>query len=84
MAWLALSRRDITAAVNIFAQVTRDPFKPEHINGLNKLVDNAKAHSGIGLAFPISNAETIHLVAYSDASFPRTLTDLLNQDSSSF
>lgn len=69
LTWLTLSRSDMTAPVNILAQLTTDPFNAEHISMVNRVIGQGKAHTYTGLSFSATDVESLHLLANSDESF---------------
>lgn len=67
--WLAHSRPDLCCAINRAAQVTAETFCERHVRELNKAIKYAHSTKDLGLTYGPLSRETLHLRAYSDASF---------------
>lgn len=67
--WLAHSRPDLCCAINRAAQVTAETFCERHVRQLKKAIQYAHNTKDLGLTYGPLDRETLHLRAYSDASF---------------
>lgn len=68
LAWRGITPPEISASINILAQVRADTPNPTHVKTIEKTVAHAKCSSLLGLTFPCTNPDTLHIVAYSGAS----------------
>lgn len=78
ISWLIHTRPDICCAINKLAQVTQDSFDASHIKSFNKLVRHVKKTKSQGLKMQKLDYDSLHIRAYSDASFA-TNADLTSQ-----
>lgn len=69
LAWISLTRSDLSPQVNMSAEVTTKSFSPVHVETINKTVSLVTRFMQVVLAFPNPDPATLHFDAYSDESF---------------
>ncbi len=78
LSWMCLTRPDISCSVNRACQVMEDGFESWHIKELNKSISHFTNTKSVILQYPELDVGSIHLRAYSDASFA-TNDDIFSQ-----
>jgi hypothetical protein len=69
LAWVVHTRPDIAFSISIAAQVTSRAFEKTHVRALNHVVEYLQRTAELAIQFPPLDADSLQLVAYSDASF---------------
>lgn len=67
--WLATTRPDLLAAVNILSHTTAKTYRAQYLRLINQVQRRAAGNSELGLPFHALDAATLLLIVYSDASF---------------
>jgi hypothetical protein len=69
LAWLTLTRPDVSCALSLAAQVTAATMNDTHVALLNKILKHLQATPSTSLPFPSLNLDTTRIAVYCDASF---------------
>lgn len=72
LAWLTHTRPDISAAVNLAAQVTEPKFEKKHMKELNDIVKRAHANTKRGIRQQRLDSSSLSLRVFTDSSFANT------------
>jgi hypothetical protein len=67
--WICNSRPDICAFVSLCSSVTAEKFKTRDVRDINNVVHHLRSTADIRLLFPKLDAESLHLLVYTDAAF---------------
>lgn len=78
LAWLTHTRPDISAAVNLAAQVTEAKFEREHVKALSRVIKRAHANARRGIKHQKLDHRSLSLRVFTDSSFANT-PDLRSQ-----
>ena len=73
LTWLMHTRPDICIDANKLAQVTENNFKIQDVKYYNKIVDYLKSTNERTLKMKKLDLNSLHIRAYSDASFANKL-----------
>ena len=69
LAWLNHTRPDLSAAVNLLAQVTENMFTREHVTKLNSVIKRAQEHPKRGIRQQKLDRGSLTLKVFTDSSF---------------
>lgn len=72
LAWLTHTRPDLSAAVNLAAQVTEAKFEGKHVKALNDLIKPAHKNARRGIRHQKLDTESLSLRIFTDSSFANT------------
>lgn len=72
LGWITHNLPDVAGDSALLAQVTKESFKPLHIQQIYKAIKRMKKDPGIGLKVHKLEMESLRIIAFSDTSFANT------------